>query len=385
MSAIKLFGSLIIGALILFGLGAGVISQRHAADRVLAQQNEASSIPAVNVVHPTLTPSDDDVVVPGSTQAFAESGIYSRTSGYLKSWHVDLGARVKTGQLLAEIDTPETDLELMQTRAARGQLAASLELAKSSAARWEELRKSDAVSQQEVDERKAAVTQQTASLAAADANIRRLEELASYRKIYAPFDGVITKRNVDKGALITAGNTAAQQLFYLAQTSPLRVFVALPEAYASSITAGMSAWLEVPKYPGRKIDGKVSRTAAVIDPATRTLLTQIDVPNADAALMPGAYVQVHIKVSVPMERLQIPVNTMLFRAEGIRVAVVDAQNVVHLQAIQIGRDFGATVEVLQGVSATDWVVLNPSDSIMDKQSVLPQRPAAPATEAAPKK
>ena len=383
MSAIKLFGGLIIGALILFGLGAGVISQRRAADQVLAQENEASPVPAVNVVHPTLTSPDDDVVVPGSTQAFAESGIYARANGYLRSWHADLGTRVKAGQLLAEIDTPETDLELMQTRASRGQIAASLELAKSSATRWEELRKSDAVSQQEVDERKAAVTQQVATLAAADANIRRLEELASYRKVYAPFDGVITKRNIDKGALVTSGNTAAQQLFYLAQTSPLRVFVALPEAYSSSVKTGMGAWLEVPKYPGRKIEGKVSRTAEVIDPATRTLLTQIDVPNADAALMPGAYVQVHLKMTVPSERLQIPINTMLFRAEGIRVAVVDAQNVVHLQAIQIGRDFGTTVEVIQGLSVTDWLVLNPSDSILDKQAVHPQRPAS--AEAAPKK
>lgn len=376
MSAIKFFGSLLIGAAVLFGLGSMVISQRQAADQVLAKQNEAASVPAVSVVHPTLTASDDDVVVPGSTQAFAESPIYARASGYLKAWHADLGTRVKAGQLLAEIDTPETDLELLQARSTRTQLAASLELAKSSAARWEELRKADAVSQQELDERRGAVAQQQATLAAADANIRRLEELASYRKVLAPFAGVITKRNVDTGALITAGNTAQQQLFYLAQTTPLRVFVSLPEGYATAVKPGLAAWLEVAQYPGRKIEGKVTRTAEVIDPATRTMLTQIDIPNADAALMPGAFVQVHLTLGVTAERLQIPVNTMLFRAEGVRVAVVDAQNVVHLQAISIGRDFGTTVEVLQGLSVTDWLVLNPSDSLADKQAVHPQRPAA---------
>ncbi len=382
MSAVKFFGGLLVGAVVLVGLGYMVVNQRKADDKVLAQQNEAASVPAVSVVHPTPTSPDDDVVVPGSTQAFAEAGIYARTSGYLKAWHADLGARVKAGQLLAEIDTPETDLELAQVRATRQQLAASLELAKSSAARWEELRKSDAVSQQELDERKAAVTQQQATLAASDANIRRLEELASYRKVYAPFAGVITKRNVDTGALVTAGNTAQQQLFYLAQTTPLRVFVSLPEGYAAGVKPGLAAWLEVPQYPGRKIVGTVTRTAEVIDPATRTLLTQIDVPNTDAALMPGAYVQVHLKMTVTMERLQIPINTLLFRAEGLRVAIVDSQNAVHLQPISIGRDFGTTVEVLQGLSVTDWLVLNPSDSLADKQTVHPQRPA---TEGATKK
>jgi RND family efflux transporter MFP subunit len=380
MSATKFFGGLIAGALILFGLGGVVIWQRRAADTVLAQQNEQASVPSVSVVHPTVTSPDDEVVVPGSTQAFAEGAIYARTSGYLKKWYVDLGTRVKAGQLLAEIDTPETDLELQQTRASRQQLAASLALAKSSAARWEELRKSDAVPQQEVDERKAAVAQQEATLAAADANIRRLEELASYRKVLAPFAGVITKRNVDTGALITSGNAAQQQLFFLAQTSPLRVFVQLPEAYAPGVKAGLAAWLEVPQYPGRKIVGRVSRTAEVIDPATRTLLTQIDVPNADGALMPGAFVQVHLQMSVSTQRLQIPINTLLFRAEGLRVAVVDSQNVVHLQAIVIGRDFGTTVEVVQGLAPADWVVLNPSDALADKTAVHPRRPSGEGAE-----
>ncbi|MEI6246469.1 MAG: efflux RND transporter periplasmic adaptor subunit, partial [Acidobacteriota bacterium] len=261
MSATKLFSGLTVGALVLFGLGAMVIVERRSADKVLAQQNESLATPTVAVVHATVTPSEDDLVIPGSMQAFAEAGVYARASGYLKAWHADLGTRVKAGQLLAEIDTPETDLELQQVRAARQQLVASLELAKSSAARWDNLRTTDAVSQQEAEEKKAAVTQQTASLAAADANIRRLEELAMYRKVLAPFAGVITKRNVDVGALVTAGNSAQQQLFYVAQTSPLRVFVSLPEAYSVGVKSGMSAWLEVPQYPGRKFTGKVTRTA----------------------------------------------------------------------------------------------------------------------------
>ena len=381
MSATKLFSGLTVGALVLFGLGAMVIVERRSADKVLAQQNESLATPTVAVVHATVTPSEDDLVIPGSMQAFAEAGVYARASGYLKAWHADLGTRVKAGQLLAEIDTPETDLELQQVRAARQQLVASLELAKSSAARWDNLRTTDAVSQQEAEEKKAAVTQQTASLAAADANIRRLEELAMYRKVLAPFAGVITKRNVDVGALVTAGNSAQQQLFYVAQTSPLRVFVSLPEAYSVGVKSGMSAWLEVPQYPGRKFTGTVTRTAEVIDPGTRTLLTQIDVPNADAALMPGGYASVHLKMTISTQRLQVPVNTMLFRAEGVQVVVVDAENVAHLRSITIGRDFGATVEVLQGLTPTDWLVMNPSDSIADKQSVHPQKPV----EGAPKK
>lgn len=382
MSALKFFSGLIVGAAVLFGLGVWTISQRRVDERLLAQQNEATAVVAVSVVHPTITPPNDDLTVPGSTQAFAESGIYARTSGYLKAWHADLGTRVKAGQLLAEIDTPETDLELQQTRASRMQLAASLELARSSAERWATLRKSDAVSQQEVDERQAAVAQQQAALAAADANIKRLEELQAYRKVVAPFAGVITKRNVDTGALVTSGNASQQQLFYLAQTSPLKIFVQLPEAYAPSMKAGIPATIEVPQNPKLKITGTVTRTAEVIDPQTRTLLTQIDVPNADGMLMPGAYVQVHLKMNVTVERMQIPVNTLLFRSEGIRVAVVDDKNIVRLQQITIGRDFGTTVEVLQGLSVTDWIVLNPSDSILDKQPVHPQRPVAPASAAA---
>ena len=291
MSALKFFAGLILGAVVLFSLGVWTISQRRVEEKVLAQQNEATAIPAVSVVRPTVTPPNDDLSVPGSTLAYAESGIYARTSGYLKAWHADLGTRVKAGQLLAEIDTPETDLELQQTRASRMQLAASLELAKSSAERWTTLRKSDAVSQQEVDERQAAVAQQQAQLAAADANIKRLEELQSYRKVYAPFAGVITKRNVDTGALITAGNASQQQLFYLAQTAPLKIFVQIPEAYAPAIKAGIAVAIEVPQNPKLKIAGTVSRTAEVIDPQTRTLLTQIDVANADGSLMPGPSVR----------------------------------------------------------------------------------------------
>ena len=384
MSAIKFFTGLIVGALILFGAGFWTLQQRRGEERVLAQQSDASAVPAVSVVHPTVTPPNDDLQIAGSTQAYAESAIYARTSGYLKAWHADLGAHVKAGQLLAEIDTPETDVELAQTRSSRQQLVASLELARSSAARWETLRKSDAVSQQELDERKAAVAQQEAALAAADANIQRLETLQSYRKVFAPFAGVITKRNVDTGALITSGNTSQQQLFYLSQTAPLKVLIPVPEAYALAIKPGVPVTIETVQQPGKKIAGKVTRSAEVIDPQTRTLLTQIDIPNADGALMPGAYVQVHVKLAVASERMQVPVNTLLFRSEGIRVAVVDDKNVVHLQPITIGRDFGTTVEVVLGLSVTDWIVINPSDSLADKQTVHAQRPA-PAAEGAAKK
>ena len=188
-------------------------------------------------------------------------------------------------------------------------------------------------------------------------------------KVFAPFAGVITKRNVDTGALITSGNTSQQQLFYLSQTAPLKVLIPVPEAYALAIKPGVPVTIETVQQPGKKIAGKVTRSAEVIDPQTRTLLTQIDIPNADGALMPGAYVQVHVKLAVASERMQVPVNTLLFRSEGIRVAVVDDKNVVHLQPITIGRDFGTTVEVVLGLSVTDWIVINPSDSLADKQTV----------------
>ncbi len=281
-----------------------------------------------------------------------------------------MGSLVKKGELLAEIDTPEIDQELSQARAAQQQTVAQLQLAKSTAERWANLRKTDSVSQQEADQQASAYSQAIANNAAAEANVRRLQQLESFKHIYAPISGVITRRNTDVGALITAGSAAqGKQLFDVAQVDPLRVFVSVPQTNAPSIRAGLPAYIELREYPGQKFTGKVVRTADSIDPATRTLLTEIDVPNHDGRLLPGAYAEVHFAVPVQITRMSVPVNALMFRPEGPRVAVVGADRKVHLKAIIIGRDFGTKVEILGGLDPNDQIVLNPADSLQDGQEV----------------
>ena len=373
-----LFATLIAVALILVVLGAMTVLRREADLRTLARETERVTVVTVAVIHPTAEPAQTDLILPGTLQAYVESPIYARTSGYLKKWYRDIGARVKQGELLAELDAPELTQELDQAKANRDQIAANVVLAKSSAERWLGLRKGDAVSQQEVDEKQGAYAQLQASLAAADANVRRLQELQHYTSISAPFDGVITRRSVDVGTLINAGNSGAQQpLFHLAQMDPIRVFVTVPEVNTSAIHRGLQAYLELAQYPGEKFTGEVARTTESIDPATRTLLTEVDVPNTQGRLLPGGYAQVHLQVKAAALRMQVPVNALLFRAEGLRAAVVDENHRVHLRALAIGRDYGTSLEVLQGLSADDWIVLNPADSLDEGQEVhVAQAPGA---------
>jgi len=330
-------------------------------------------------------------------QAYIESPIYARTNGYLLKWYKDIGSRVEKGQRLADIETPEIDQELQQARAARDQSNAQVEIAKTSAKRWENLQKMDAVAQQETDERTNALTQAQANLAAANANLRRLEELESFKHVDAPFSGVLTRRNVDIGALINAGNTGSnQQLFNIARIDPIRVYVSVPETYSPSVRSGLGAFLELTQYPGQHFQGKVVRTAESIDPNSRTLLTEVDVPNRSAQLFPGGYAQVHLQVKVAASRVQVPVNALLFRAEGLRAVVVDANHKTHLRQLTIGRDFGTTLEVLQGLEPNDWIVVNPADSLDEGQDVRvkqiaqaagplqPDASAAPASAPQPK-
>jgi RND family efflux transporter MFP subunit len=258
----------------------------------------------------------------------------------------------------------------MQARAARDQAAAQLEIAQTSAQRWEALQKMDAVTQQETDERSNTLTQARANLAASTANVRRLEQLESFKHVYAPFAGVITKRVIDIGALINAGNTGAnQELFDVARIDPIRVYVNVPEVYAPSIRPGVGAGIELPSLVGQRFAGSVVRTADSIDPGTRTLLTEIDVPNPKRVLLPGSYAQVHFELKIDVPRLSLPVNALLFRSEGMRAAVVDGDGKVRLTSVVIGRDFGLEVEILGGLQATDSIVLNPSDSLEDGQQV----------------
>src|SRR4029077_10696174 len=267
-----------------------------------------------------------------------------------------------------EIDTPEIDQELSQARAARQQIAAQMELAKISAERWESLRKTDSVSQQETDTQTSAYQQAKANLAAADANVRRLEQLEAFKRVYAPFSGVLIKRNVDPGALINAGS-AGIELFIIARVDPLRVFTNVPQTYSPAIRKGMESYITVLEFPGQKFKGTVARTADAIDPATRTLLTEVDVPNKDGRLMRGSFGEVHFIVHIDAEKVTVPVNAMLFRQEGSRVAVVGADNKVQLRPITIGRDYGTTLEVLGGVSVEDRIIINPADSLEDGQTV----------------
>jgi RND family efflux transporter MFP subunit len=350
--------------------GGFAVARRFSDHRTLAAETEKLSVPTVAVTRPGNEPAQEELVLPAQLQAYVESSIYSRTNGYLLHWYKDIGSHVRRGELLAEIDTPEVDQELSQAKAARQQIAAQAELAKTSAERWTNLRKTDSVSQQEADQQASAYTQAQANLAAADANVRRLEQLESFKHIYAPFAGVITRRSVDVGALITAGSTGqTKELFNLAQFDPLRVYINVPQSDAPSVRPGVPAYIELREYPGQKFTGSVVRTADAIDPATRTMLTEVDVPNHEGRLMPGAYAQLHFAIPIRAARLTIPVNALMFRPEGPRVAVVDTDQKIHFKAVIIGRDFGSKIEVLSGLESADQVVVNPADSLEENQQV----------------
>ncbi len=371
------FLALLVILLVLAGVF--TILQRRAQFHALAKETESLAIPTVAVFHPTAEASQEDLVLPGSLQAYVESPIYARTNGYLKKWYHDIGTRVRAGELLADIDTPEVDQQLAQSRADLNTAKANAHLSEITSTRYADLLKTDGVSKQEVDNAEGDFAAKHAIVQSAEANVNRLQELESFKHIDAPFNGVITRRNVDIGTLVNAGNGGAtQQLFFLAQTDPIRVYVSVPEAYASSIRAGLGAYLELTQYPGQKFLGKVVRTSEAIDPGTRTLLTEVDVPNKTGELLPGGYAQVHLQLKVTAERLQVPVNALLFRSEGLRAIVVDSSHKLHLRPLMIGRDYGTSLEVLQGLAASDWIVLNPADSLDEGQEVRVKEVAAPA-------
>lgn len=381
-----LFMVLLVIVAVLVVLGALVMFQRHSQFQALAKDTETLAMPTVAVIHPMAEASGEDLVLPGTLQAYVESPIYARTNGYLKKWYHDIGSRVSKGELLADIETPEVDEQLMQARADLVTAQANEHLSQITEARYSELLKTDGVSKQEVDNATGDLAAKRAIVQSAEANVRRLEETKSFQKVYAPFSGVVTQRNVDIGTLINAGNGGtSQQLFYLAQTDPIRLYVNMPEAYAPSIHRGLGAYIELAQYPGQKFQGQVVRTAEAIDLSTRTLLTEVDVPNKSGLLLPGGYARVHLEIHVAGERLQVPVNALLFRSEGLRAVVIDPNHKVRLQALAIGRDYGTSLEVLTGLKADDWIVLNPPDSIENGEEVHvnevknPLAPAAPST------
>jgi membrane fusion protein, multidrug efflux system len=362
------FVGLIVVALVVAG-AISLLTRSH-ANKVLAETTTQDAVPTVAAVHPTLEKPNEELVLPGTLQAYVDSPIYARTNGYLLRWYKDIGSHVKQGELLADIDTPEVDQELMQARAARQQVVAAMDLAKINADRYQSLRKTDSVSQEEADTQSSGYQQAMANLAAADANVKRLQELEGFKHVYAPFDGVLTKRTVDPGALINAGNSGTgKELFDIARTDPLRVYVSVPQSYAPAIHPGIEAAIVLQEFPGQKFHGTVARTADSIDINTRTLLTEVDVPNKDGKLLPGWFGEVHFNPHIDVNRVTVPVNAMLFRRDGAQVAVVGADGKVELRHITIGRDYGTTLEVVSGVDANDLIIVNPSDSIENGQKV----------------
>jgi multidrug efflux system membrane fusion protein len=367
----------IVGVLLLLLLLAGGLTlwSHMSHERALAKETEIETVPTVAVVSPVSEKPDEDLVLPGSLLAYEESPIYARTNGYLVRWYKDIGSRVTKGELLAKIDTPEVDQELDQARSARLQIVAQMELAKISADRWENLRKTDSVSAQEADQQTSGYKQSQANLAASDANVRRLEQLEGFKNVYAPFSGVLTKRTVDPGALINAGAGATgRELFDIARVDPLRVYTSVPQAYAPYIKVGAKTAVILQEFPGQKFYGTVVRTAEAIDPGTRTLLTEVDVPNKDGRLLPGSFGELHFAVGANVNKVTVPVNAMLFRAQGAQVAVVGSDGKVELRSINIGRDYGTTLEVLGGISPTDKIVINPADSLENGQQVNVAQP-----------
>ncbi|HEY2352592.1 MAG TPA: efflux RND transporter periplasmic adaptor subunit [Candidatus Acidoferrum sp.] len=378
----RLFTVLIVLVVLLLAAGGVTLLARRSEYQALAKETEARAVPIVSVIHPIAEADSEDLILPSTLQAYVESPIYARTSGYLRKWYHDIGSRVRKGELLADIDTPEVDQQLAQSRADLGTAKANQNLSQITATRYEGLLKTDSVSKQEADNAAGDLAAKTASTQSSEANVRRLQEMESFKHIYAPFSGVITRRNVDLGNLINAGNGgSAQELFALAQTDPIRVFVNVPEIYAPAIHKGLAAYLDLQQYPGQKFYGQVARTADSIDLNTRTLLTEVDVPNKSGQLLPGGYAQVHLEVKVTATRLEVPVNALLFRSEGLRAVVIDDHHKTHLQPLTIGRDYGTTLEVLQGLNPTDFIVINPADSLDEGVQVnvkqLPQ-PKGPA-------
>ncbi len=364
-----LIGGIVLAILFALAVIFGV-RDRSQHEKTLTAATDAAAIPTVNTTYPSGGATSQAVILPGNVQAFIEAPIYARTNGYLKKWYFDIGARVKQGQLLATIETPELDQQLDQSRAELERIQANANLAGVTSDRWQALLAKHAVSQQEADQNKSNFIAAQAAVDASKANVRRLEQLQSYEKVIAPFDGVITARNVDIGDLIDAGTSNPRELFHLSAPDKLRVYVAVPEIYADKIRDGGTATLTQDSNPGQVITGKIVRNSNAINTTTRTLNVEVDVDNSKGQLLPGAYVFVHFALPPGTHVVTIPSNALLFRAEGLRAAVVHG-NKVELRPVTIGHDYGSTVEITSGVDTHDQIILDPSDSLTTGATVRP--------------
>jgi RND family efflux transporter MFP subunit len=362
---------LIVAGIVLACIVVYGIHSRSQAGEVLTQENKRDAVPEVSVIHPVGGQASGTLSLPGNTQPYVDTPIYSRTNGYLQKWYFDIGAHVRKGQLMASIETPELDQQLQVAQADLKSAQANLDLANITSTRYQNLLKSNSVSKQETDEAMGSAASKQAALEASMAGVRRLQQLQSFEKVYAPFDGVVTARNTDIGALITGGASAgagANQLFHLASIDRLRVFVSVPEAYSGFVRDGGTATLTAQEFPGQVFEGVIARNASSIDPASRTLNVEVDVPNSSGKLLPGAYVEVHFKLPTQSTNLTIPANTLLFRAQGLQVGVVRNGH-VQLIPVKIAQDRGAIVEVASGLSVDDAIIVDPSDSLINGQAV----------------
>jgi len=362
---------IVVAVIVFIGIAYRLLERSH-DEHKLSDSTRANATPTISVVVPTVATAGSEIALPGNTQAFDDTPIYARTSGYVQKWYVDLGQQVKQGELMATIETPELDEQLQVAKANLQSAQADLNLANTTSDRYQNLLKSDSVSKQETDVAVSGAAAKKAAVAAAEANVRRLQQLQSFEKVYAPYSGTVTERNVDIGDLIDAGSpgtgSTAKEMFRVASINTLRVFVQVPEIYAPNIKNGDTATLTLDEYPGQVFTGTVARNSSAIDQASRTLDVEVDVNNSDRRLLPGAYVFVHFKIPQTARMLSIPSNTLLFRAQGLQVGIV-RNGIVHLQSVTIGKDNGKTVEIASGLTPSDQVILDPSDSLANGQAV----------------
>lgn len=375
---------LVLGALVVIALAAQGIWSRHNAQAALERDAQRASTLAVQVVTPQRSARALDLVLPGNVQAFLDTPIYARTNGYLRKWYADIGAHVKAGQLLAEIEAPEVDDQLRAARADLANAEANYALAKTTADRWTQMLQTRSVAKQDADEKVGDMLAKKATLDAARFNVSRLSQLQSYEKVTAPFDGIVTARNVDVGALIDAGASGGQQkeLFHVAQADRLRVYANVPQAYAQQIRPNQHAYLTLDETQGKRYPGVVARTAGAVDPQQRTMLVEVDVDNPNGDLLPGAYAQVHFALDGNATPLTLPGNAFLFRPDGVKVATVGADNRVKLVKVMLGVDFGTRVAVAAGLAGNERVIVNPQDSIVDGTPVRIVEKTAGGHEAA---
>jgi RND family efflux transporter MFP subunit len=353
------------------GVVAAGIIPRLKARASLKAETQQLAVPVVTVVHPRRSAPAEEIVLPANIQAWIDAPIYARTNGYLKRWYADIGTRVKAGELLAEIETPEVDQQLGQARADLATAQATSRLAGITATRFQELLKTDSVSKQDADNASGDLEAKRAIVQSAEANVRRLQDLQSFQRIYAPFDGIITARNIDVGALIDAGSSGgpARELFHLASIRKLRVYVNVPQTYSQAARPGLSADLVLREFPGRRFSGTLASNANAIDQSTRTLLAQFEVQNPNGELLPGAYAELHLKIPSQNPSFLLPVNTLLFRSEGLRIVAVGPDSKAVLMPIILGRDFGNDVEVVSGLNGDERIVVDPPDSVVPGESL----------------